>query len=696
MIATHKGEVPFAVYILPLITGIVWALYLPAPSPTTLFLAFGIILVTFIALNIFYSHLKIYQKRWTGGILIHALLLLSGIILVAKNDVRNKADYFAKHPADWLLVSISNEPVQKGDYLHFTAETELALRDPNRTVVSGPLILTVRADSLHHFAYGDQLLIPGKTAAIDPPFNPGEFNYKQYLAHQQIYYQEFLTAGQCRVIKTETGNPLIAASLKLRQQLVNKFKTGLHNPEAIAVASTLILGYKADLSQDVLNAYADTGTIHVLSVSGAHVAIIFVFLNFGLGFLNRYRYGRYFKTFISILMIWVYAMLTGFSPAVCRAAVMISMVITGNTFSRYINTLNILALSAFILLLYNPLLITDVGFQLSYLAVFGLVVFKPLISNWFEFKHRWANKVWYLISASIAAQLITFPLSGYYFHQFPVYFLISNLFIIIPSEIIMLVGIAYLLLPSIPLLSPLLAYALEQSIILMNKGLALIEHAPYSSFKQVWLSIPDCLLIFVAIMLFFGFVHNKKSVLLRLSLICVLLACLDVTYNKIKLFRNDSITFLNLRKHTGILLKKGDEAVLITDVKPADKTYVYSIKPCLDSNRISNLHCINPDSDVQTNWFCKRANLVQFKTSQLVLINKYSAVYPENIKADYLFITGNAKVSSADLKTYEPATIITNADNGRLDTEKLKHQAASLHLNFFSLRSNKALEVASN
>jgi len=318
MIATHKGEVPFAVYILPLITGIVWALYLPTPSPTILFLAFGIILVTFIALNIFYSRLKIYQERWTGGVLIHALLLLSGIILIAKNDVRNKADYFAKHPADWLLVSISNEPVQKGNYLHFTAETKLALKEQGRTAVSGPLILTVRTDSLHHFAYGDQLLIPGKIATIDPPFNPGEFNYKQYLAHQQIYYQEFLVAGQCRLIKTGTGNPLIAVSLKLRQQLVNKFKAGLHNPEAIAVASTLILGYKADLSQDVLNAYADTGTIHVLSVSGAHVAIIFVFLNFGLGFLNRYRYGKHLKTFISILMIWLYAMLTGFSPAVCR------------------------------------------------------------------------------------------------------------------------------------------------------------------------------------------------------------------------------------------------------------------------------------------------------------------------------------------------------------------------------------------
>lgn len=230
----------------------------------------------------------------------------------------------------------------------------------------------------------------------------------------------------------------------------------------------------------------------------------------------------------------------------------------------------------------------------------------------------------------------------------------------------------------------------------MNKGLALIEHAPYSSFKQVWLSIADCLLTFAAIMLFFGFVHNKKVLLLRLSLICVLLTCIDITHNKIKLFSSDSITFLNLRKHTGILLKKGDEAVLITDVKPADKTYAYSIKPCLDSNRIGNLYCVAPDSDLQTNWLCKRANLVQFKTNRLMLVNKYSPPHAGNIKADYLFIAGNAKLSPMDLKSYGRSLIIANADNRRLAADNLKQQATSLHINFFSLRSNKALQLQSN
>src|SRR5689334_1135909 len=153
----------------------------------------------------------------------------------------------------------------------------------------------------------------------------------------------------------------------------------MHESNAVAVASTLILGYKADLSEDVLQAYSKTGTIHVLSVSGAHVAIIRPLLSFMLTFLNRFKHGRLIKAIIIIPIIWYYAMLTGFSPAVCRAAVMITTVIIGKTYNRYINNLNILAVSAFMLLLYNPLLITDVGFQLSYLAVAGLVVLQPVV-----------------------------------------------------------------------------------------------------------------------------------------------------------------------------------------------------------------------------------------------------------------------------------------------------------------------------
>jgi competence protein ComEC len=393
------------------------------------------------------------------------------------------------------------------------------------------------------------------------------------------------------------GNALIAVSLRLRQRLVEKFKQNMHSPEAIAVASTLILGYKADLSNDVLQAYSKTGTIHVLSVSGAHVAIVFILLEFLFGFLNRFKYGRTIKAVIIITLIWYYALLSGFSPAVCRAAVMISMVIVGKTYSRTINTLNILAVSAFFLLLYNPLFITDVGFQLSYLAVSGLIIFQPVLYKLFRFKNKWADKLWLLCSVSLAAQVITFPLSAFYFHQFPVYFLVSNLFIIIPSTVIMYSGIAYLIFGSIPFLGRILGFILEKSILFMDKVLAIIEHAPWSGISKIWITPIEYLLLYVIIIGAFYFLYNRKTWLLQLSLTALLLLTISISIKRWRSARASTITVLNLRKHTGIVMRKGSNTAVITDLSDTDKVFKYSVQPFLDSCQASNIKIYKPGNN---------------------------------------------------------------------------------------------------
>ncbi|RYY06494.1 MAG: ComEC/Rec2 family competence protein, partial [Sphingobacteriaceae bacterium] len=256
--------------------------------------------------------------------------------------------------------------------------------------------------------------------------------------------------------------------------------------------------------------YSKTGTMHVLSVSGMHVALVYIVIDLLLRFLNRKRSGILLKAVISILLIWIYALITGFSPAVCRAAVMITFVICGKTYNRHISMLNILLVSAFMLLLYNPFFITDVGFQLSYLAVFGLIILQPIIENWFDFKHQYVRKLWSLLSISLAAQLITFPISVFYFHQFPVYFLISNLFIVLPSALIMYVGIAFLLFSNIDILAQPLGFLLEKTIVLMNNGLAWIEHIPFGNWNKLWLTVPEYLLLYAIICCCFGWMVHRK------------------------------------------------------------------------------------------------------------------------------------------------------------------------------------------
>ncbi|MDB5135630.1 MAG: ComEC family competence protein [Mucilaginibacter sp.] len=700
MITTHKGEIPFVVFILPFLTGIALGVKFPSAFSSTIpEIVFFLVAFAFIFLNTNYQRFHLYQIKWLAGVMMHTLLFLLGLIVVINYNELNNQDHFSKKTAGYLLVKINNEPKLTGDLLRFTATVEQRVLNGKPSACTGTLMVTIKDSTAKSLYYGDELLIAAVYHPVDPPFNPAEFNYKKYLGNQNIFYQAFLYHNQFYVVNKNAGNGIIAYSLRLRQRLVEKLKTNMHSPEAIAVASTLILGYKADLSDDVLQAYSKTGTIHVLSVSGAHVAILFVLLNLLLGFLDKFKYGRSIKAVIIILLIWYYSLLTGFSPAVCRAAVMISMVIIGKTYSRHISTLNILALSAFFLLLYDPFFITDVGFQLSYLAVFGLIVLQPVVYNWIEFKNKWADKLWALCSVSIAAQVITFPLSAFYFHQFPVYFLISNLFIIIPSAIIMYAGIAYLILPAAPVVSPLMAFILEKTILLMNKVLALIEHAPFAGINKIWITGTQYLLLYAILISIFYFLYQRRLWLLNLSLCLTLLLTVSISLKRWNNLQSTNITFLNLKKHIGIVFKTGNHAVVLSDLTYSDKTYRYSIQPYLDSCQVSDIKIVEPTADMQTSSFIKKGNLIQFGNKKLLMFDKQlqRLDLPQKLKPDYVYISDNpdTDINFID-KNYDYNLLVIDNTNSNSLITNLQNKANALHINYKALRSNKSVLVASN
>jgi len=700
MIAGHKGEIPFVIPLLPFLAGIGLGIYFPYFSFTVFLsiLLFGLVIL-FIGLNLAYKKLNLYKIKWLGGIMVHSILLLLGWVVTIDYNELNSKDHFSKKQADYLLVKINNEPKLNGDLLRFTATVECNVTNGKTSPASGNLLITIKDSAANGLYYGDELLVPANYHPVDPPFNPAEFNYKQYLVNQNIHYQEFLYPHQYYILSRNNGNGFIIYSLRLGQRLVEKFKHHIRSPEAISVASTLILGYKADLSNEVLQAYSKTGTIHVLSVSGAHVAILFLLLNFALGFLDRFRYGKTIKAILIIILIWYYSLLTGFSPAVCRAAVMISMIIIGKTYSRYINTLNILAISAFFLLLYDPFFILDVGFQLSYLAVAGLVILQPIVYKWMDIENKWGDKLWAACSISIAAQVITFPLSAFYFHQFPVYFLISNLFIIIPSEIILAAGIFYLILPDIPYISSTLGWILEKSILLMNKVLAAIEHFPYSGINKIWITSSEYLLLYVIIICIFCFLYDRKKWLLKISLICMLLLVISISFKRWSHSQSDNIAFLNLRKHTGIVFKNGNEAMIVTDLSDTDKTYRYSVQPYLDSCQVNNVQKVLPDSNIRLSFLLKEHNLIQFRDKRVLIFDKQlqSAELPQKLQTDYLYISGNPATSIDFInKYYDYGLLIIDNTNSNPLIASLQKQAISHHANYRILQRNKSVIIPSN
>lgn len=695
-------ENPFLILLMPLLAGIFLGVVLPFDALLqVLTISIYTIAFIFFTLNLYYARWKIYRKPWLGSVLIHVFLLLSGTLFAEKNKEINQKNHFSKQRSDALLVTIIQEPKQSGNLLRFnTSVTHTVFRD-KISLSSGSLLVALKLDSNQktQLNYGDQLLIRNQYKTVDAPFNPAEFNYKLWLQHQNIYFQTYLNQNQYQLIATNQGNPIISEALEIRKKMVQKFQQYLQDPDAIAVASTLILGYRADLSQDVLQAYSKTGTMHVLSVSGMHVALVYIIIELLLRFLNHKRSTILLKAFISIVLIWLYALLSGFSPAVCRAAVMISFVICGKTYNRHISMLNILLVSAFMLLLYNPYFITDVGFQLSYLAVFGLILLQPIIENLLDVKQKYLQKLWALLSVSLAAQIITFPVSVFYFHQFPVYFLLSNLFIVLPSMLIMYVGIAFLAFSNVDLLAKPLAFLLEKTIVIMDSGLAWIEQIPFGSWNKLWITTPEYLLLYAIICCGFGWMIHRKIFLLKLNAVFIVLFLMSFSYKRYSSGNQQEIVFLNLRRNFGLICKNGNEAFVITNLKNTDKAFQYSIQPYLDSCQATKIHLFQPEQNFNDASFIRQNHLIQFQNKLIFVADQHfeHQVFRQKIKVDLVLITGNPKFNLSQItQNLIFDLLIMDASNSDYHTKKLTAEAVSDGQKIVSLKRNNCLRINSN
>lgn len=702
MTAFNKAEMPLILLLLPFLMGLTISIIFPSGgSILWLYIVFYGLLAGFVVLNIAYRKFNIYKVRWTGGVLVNLVLLVGGICCLEARRECNFADHFSKVKSHFLVVRISNEPKTNDNMVRFTAAVEQAQTQSVITPVTGTLMVSVKVDSAskNKFAYGDELLIPSNFTLVEPPLNPAEFNYKAYLAHQNIYQQSFLIAHQAIILKQTQGNFLVANALKLRMRLVEKLRANIKDTDALAVASTIILGYRTDLRKEVQEAYSKTGTMHLLSVSGMHVGLIYLLISFVLAFLPPQKYGKVIKAALSILAIWCYALITGFSPAVCRASLMLSMFIIGFAFNRHINRLNLLAVSAFILLLYNPFLITDAGFQLSYLAVFGIIILQPIIYKWMNFKSKLAKKVWAVCSVSISAQVILFPVSAFYFHDFPVFFLASNVFIIVPSLIIMYGGILFLALPHIRVVSAALAWLLEKTIIVMTTTLSAIEHAPLGNINKIWLSLIESILFYGFLICVFYAIVNKNKTALKLSFLFTAIIAISISVKRYHSMNTSNITFFSLRKNSAVLFRSGARAVLISDLKSSDKTYQYSIQPYLDSCKIINLQNINLTESSTCNYVAKQQNLIQFGNKKVLIVDKAlcNKKFAEKLNLDYIYVTGSPKINLTWLKqNYNFRTLIVDGHNSNNLINNLQAEAIADKVDFRNLKRNNSFIIASN
>ncbi|MFY8020851.1 MAG: ComEC/Rec2 family competence protein, partial [Bacteroidia bacterium] len=512
-------RIPFFRFLFPLLLGILCGFSCPISTRHFIFLI-GVIFLFFL-LQVFLKSIRF--RSLIQGFCVFLLFFELGLFRSHLFSVQNN---YQKHSLvdEQLIIKINDLPALQSNRMKCIAEIFNTSDFLNNSPASGKCL--VYFDSSFYFSIVPGLcyLIPSsKLQAIPSALNPGEFNYQKYLSLKGIFYQvDFTKSNPFSFYKSSNNfanNYAFQSQIFIRKTLYHYIPEN----EIRAVAMALLYGYDDEISKELSQQYAITGTLHVLAVSGMHVGLVFLFLETILVFLDKNQFLKLIKTCIILSCIWFYSLLCGLSPSILRAAVMISFFVVSKLLQRVYNPVNTLSASAFLLLMVQPELVYDAGFQLSYFAVLGLSLFYQPIYLWFEPKSWLSDQTWKLIAASTAAQITTFPLSLFYFHQFPILFLLSNLLIIPLSTIAIYCGIAALAVSSFPILANVLITCLKSIIGLCNYLAAVFASIPFFSLSGIYINGINCCLLFVLIFLILAFIYQKQFWQIQSALLLILL-----------------------------------------------------------------------------------------------------------------------------------------------------------------------------
>jgi len=688
---------PFARILLPFLSGITVALYFDLSLLIPVY--FFVVLALALAVLVIFFQKKIsYKMRWLTGFVIALFYLLAGYQLTALKNNENNNSFFGNYLTEenYTLARLT-EPVQVREKVCKCVVEIVAVKDSAQWhTASGKAIIYLEKDSLSEkLNYGDEVLMRSKYAEVAPPLNPEEYNYKNYLKYRSVQYSSYVRNANWKLISAHNGNALMSFAYTLRNKFLNILKKNELQGNEYAVVSALLIGYTDNLDPELIKDYQGTGAVHILSVSGLHVGIIFIVLNFLLLFFDKTRYGRIPKALLLLGFIWFYAVLTGMSPSVMRATAMFSFVIIGNAFRQPPNIYNTIAASAFVLLMVDPYMITAVGFQLSYLAVIGIVAVYPFIEKAWTPKNWLLRKTWSLIAVSLAAQLITFPLCLYYFHQFPNYFLLTNIVAVPLSGLIIYLGIAVLALSFWPWLSLLLAKVLSYSLMFLNGSISFIEELPFSVSRAVPVNFTEMVLIYAIVICICVFLLQHKSKALIGSAAFVVLLLISVAIRNYNALVQKEIIIYQVNKHTAIDFFDGKSAFFI-----CDSAFIYDTKK--QDFHIMNNRCKHRSRNVfpivmtkenvsfKNNIFYNHGDFYGFAGRKLAVINK-ATFNSHKLALDYLLISQNPDITMEELLTqYEPSLIIFDASNSEKNIKNWTTQCADIGIPCYSTRKSGA------
>lgn len=602
-------------------------------------------------------------------------------------------------PAYYVGV-VDDYVVQKPGYQNTVLQIEQVQVNGQWQPAEGRVQLSVPHDSNREYevSYGDRLLIKGAPLPVAPSPNPNQFDYRAFLANKQVHHRHFLQPHQFQKIDSAPPNPVLSFSIYLRRQLDALLKESIDERREYGISSALILGVKDELDNSIRDAYAQTGTMHVLAVSGLHVGLIYGILAFLLAGFKRTAKQRTVYAAVILGVLWLYAFITGLSPSVLRAAFMFSLISVAMVSRRRHNIYNTLAIAAFALLWYNPYFLLEVGFQLSFLALLGIVYLQPRFYKLIEFENRVLDKGWALFTASLAAQLATFPLGLYYFHQFPVYFWLANLLVVPAATLVLYSGVAALSFSWVPLLSTVLFKVHFAITWGMNEFNMLVNQLPQAVINGIDISPSQTWLLYTLLLLLILFFAYKELRYFALAtLVVAVLATQEIL--EISTQQNQrSLVVYNMRNATAVSFLQGQQATVVSSQPLAPQNYTFNIQPYLwhkgvhqadaytfaDATASHIGHALLPDSN----------NLYVWQGKRMLVVSKPIQMQPlPDFEVDYLLLTQNVRIKPEELQPFRFKQLVLDASNAPWYLQRLKPQLAAAGIAFYDLTEQGALVV---
>lgn len=634
--------------------------------------------IAFILGIVSFPFLKPAPNYIFGGLLLCSLLLLFFHFMSRKKD-DFKIIFGVSALLSSFLLGISTSVIHRETYrpLHYTNQLkdyetphfiELVVNEKLKntkkntryisTIISvdkqqsfGKIILNIKKpNQIDSIKIGAELNVIGILYKNRGSFNPNQFDYGKYLENQEIYAQVYANETQIKIIGKQ--KTIWSQFSNFRTKIIENLTLSNFKKEELNILIALLLGQQQDISPEILKDYQYAGAVHILSVSGLHVGFILMFITFLLKPLSNSKRNAILKLAVILISLWTYGILAGLSASVVRSVTMFSFVAIGIHLRRTVNIFHTLLVSMFLILLWKPSFLFDVGFQLSYLALFFILWLQPLLSNIWHPKNKIVQYIWDIVTVSTAAQIGAMPLSIYYFHQFPGLFFVTNIIVLPMLGIIMIVGLIAIIIASFGVVPFFIAKPLEFLIEFLNSIIHWV--ATFEDFIIKNISFNKEMLIASYLVIIFCVLWFKKKEFktLFLTLISiVLLQCIFI-YSKFKTENAHELIVFNATKHSIITERKNDLVTVFSND---------SILETIDNNLAIQSYLVGN--------FCKIkatkniGNLLYFKNKKILIIDS-SSIFSEKIKPDILIITNSPKLNLKRLLSkWKPEQVVVDGSN---------------------------------